>query len=269
MKQTKLLKLFSGILIMSFITISCSDDPASSNEDPPELPMSQMVEPDVSYFQDNPPQNNDSNYAEAYYYGVGLGSFAFITQSYLGYFSPANSEDADFKDGKWIWEYSYSFDGQSVSVVLTAEDTGNFVDWEMLWSVDDGQGNSFDDYRIIEGSIAKDGSSGSWTFNTLSSDSGDEVPALITEWSSSGENNLETQIDFYGDSDGELVSRYTYSQDENEFMVTLSEESENNDYVVFWDDQAMTGYFQTESDPNTRQCWDSNYQDVVCATVGY
>jgi hypothetical protein len=267
MKQSTILKFFSGILILSLISISCSEDPASSNEDPPELPEFQMAEPDISYFESNPPQNNNSNYAEAYYYGVGLGSFATITQSYLGYFSQANSNEVDFKDGKWSWEYSYSFQGQSVSVELIAEDNGDFVDWEMLWSFDDGEGNSYTDYQVITGSIAKDGSAGNWTFNALDPDSGDEEPALVTEWSSSGEDNLETQVDFY--TDGALFSTYSYSQNDNEFMVSLSQESEQDDFIVFWDGDAMTGYLQTESDPTSRRCWDSNYEDVLCATVGY
>ncbi|MAL16570.1 MAG: hypothetical protein CL670_09655 [Balneola sp.] len=267
MKQSRIIKLLSGILIISLVTISCSDDPASSNEDPPQLPEFQTAEPDISYFQNNTPQNSNSTYYEAYYYGLGLSSFATLIQGYTGFFAQANSEDVDFKDGKWTWEYSFSAQGQSGSVKLIAEENGNSINWEMLWSFDDGQGNSYTDYRIIEGSIAKDGDSGSWTFNSLDPDSGEEEPVLITEWSSSGDDNLETQSDFY--TDGTLESTYTYSQNDNEFMITLSNESEQEDFVVFWDDEAMTGYLQEESDPTSRRCWDSNFEDVLCATVGY
>jgi len=252
---------------MSLVTISCGDDPVSTNEDPPELPEFQNVEADISYFQNNPPQNSNTNYSEAYGYGVSLGSLTFVTQGYLGFFSQANSDEVEFKNGQWIWEYSYSFEGQSVSIKLIAEESGDFVDWQMLWSFDDGQGNSYTDYRLVEGSIAKDGTSGSWTFNSLNPDSGEEEPVFVSTWSTSGDDNLEIQSEFY--DGGSLISTFNYSKNDNEFMVSVSEVEAQNDIIVFWDDSAMTGYLQTESDSSTRKCWDSNYEDVTCSSVGY
>jgi len=261
------LKQIALVILLSFVAVSCSDDAVSSNDDAPELPEFQNAEPDLSYFQNNPPQNNDSNYSDAYYYGIGLGSFGFITQSYLAFFSQATTNDADFRNGKWVWEYSYSFEGQSVSIELISEEIGDFVEWDMLWSADDGQGNSYTDYRVVEGRIKKDGSSGTWVFNNLNPDSGDEVLELETNWSSTGDNNLQTQVDFY--ENGIITSSYNYSQDENEFLVSLSETDSQDDITVFWDDIALTGYYQEGSSTSTRFCWDSSYQDVSCSAVGY
>lgn len=267
MRNSRVITLFSVVLLFSFALISCGDDPTSANEDPPVLPTFENIEPDLSYFESNQPQQSNSNYSEAYYYGVGLGSIAFTSQAYVSFFSLADSENADFKNGKWVWEYSYSYEGESVSIKLTAEPDGDFINWEMLWSFDDGQGNSITDYAIVTGRIASDGNSGSWTFNALNPDTNEEEPVLISEWSTSGENNLEIETDYY--DSGSVVTTYTYTQNDNEFTVFLSDTDEENDLTVFWDDEAMTGYLQIGSDSSNRSCWDSNFEDVACASVGY
>ncbi|MGN8224337.1 hypothetical protein [Gracilimonas sp. BCB1] len=94
-----------------------------------------------------------------------------------------------------------------------------------------------------------------------------EEPVLISEWSTSGENNLEIETDYY--DSGSVVTTYTYTQNDNEFTVFLSDTDEENDLTVFWDDEAMTGYLQIGSDSSNRSCWDSNFEDVACASVGY
>ena len=267
MRNSKVTKLFSLILLFSFTVISCGDDPASSNSEPPVLPEFENLEPDLSYFESNPPENSNSNYSEAYYYGLSLGSIAFTSQIYLGFFSLAESEQADFNSGEWVWSYDYSYEGESVSIRLTAEENGNFIDWKMYWSYDDGQGNAVTDYLMVEGSIASDGSAGSWTFNTLNPDTNEEEPVLTSEWTSSGEGNLELETDYY--DSGSIVTTYTYTQEDNQFTVFYSDTNEENDVTVFWDDKALTGYYQLGSDSSTRSCWDNSYQDVTCSSIGY
>lgn len=267
MHNARVLKLFSVILFFSVTLLSCGDDPVSSNEEPPVLPTFENIEPDLSYFESNPPEESNTNYSDAYYYGLSLGSVAFTSQVYLSFFSLAESEEVDFKNGKWIWEYTYSYEGESVSIKLTAEKNGDFIDWEMLWSFDDGQGTSITDYSVVTGSTASDGTSGSWTFNTLNPDTNQEEPVLVSEWTSSGEGNLEIQTDYY--DAGSVVTTYTFTQDGNEFTVFFSDTDEENDITVFWDEEALTGYYQLGSDSSSRACWDSSYQDVTCSSVGY
>lgn len=265
MKNTFNIKIFAIAVMLSLTAASCGDDPVSVNEDPPELPEFENVAADLSYFENNTPQNNDSNYAEAYYLGLGIGSLSMITQSYTGFFGMADSETASFEDGKWIWNYDYSYEDITVSITLIAEESANTINWEMLWSADDGQGNAFDNYRVVEGSIAKDGKSGSWTFNDLNTDTNEEEPVFVTEWSSMGENTFQSQTTYLEDNGTETV--WSYEQDGNHYTVQFSDPDETNDITVFWDTETGTGYYQTGTDP--KLCWDSSYQDVSCSSVGY
>ena len=267
MNQSRVIKLFSVVLLFSFTLMSCGDDPVSQKGDPPVLPQFDNIEPDLSYFEANPPQNSNTNYAEAYYFGIGMGSVALSSQTYLSFLSLASNEDAKYKDGQWVWEYSYSYEGETIDIRLVAEETGNSVVWEMLWSYDDGQGNSFSDYKVIEGEVANDGSSGNWTFNTLNPDTNEEEPSLVANWTSSGANNIEVVTEFYDSNT--LLATYTFSQNDNEFTVLFEDSQQQDDVLVFWDDEALTGYYQVGSDTSSRKCWDSNYQDVTCADVGY
>lgn len=258
-------KLFGALFVLLFILTSCGDDPTSVTEDPPKIPKLQNVQTDLTYFQENPPQNENSNYSQAYSIGIGIGSLASISQFYMSPFSLAEQEEPDFVDGRWEWNYDYTFEGQSVSITLIAEEVDNFIEWEMLWSGDDGQGNSFEDYRLVEGRTAVDGTSGSWTFNALNPDTNEEEPALRTEWIISGENNLQSETSYF-DEEG-TITAWTYNQVENEFTVEFSDPNEENNVIVFWDTDAETGYYQYGN--QDKLCWDSNFQDLNCSDVGY
>ncbi|MEQ8525710.1 hypothetical protein [Gracilimonas sp.] len=266
MRNSRVIKLLSALLLFSFTIISCGEDPVSSNEDPPVLPEFENVEPDLSYFTDNPPQNSNSNYSQAYGYGVAIGGITSFAQIYTSSFTTATSEDASFEDGQWVWEYTYSYQGESASVSLIAEESDGFINWEMTWTIDS-QEFSLENYTILEGRVATDGSSGNWTFNNLNSETNTEEPFLVTEWSVSGENNFESETDYY--QDGSVVTSYTFTQNSNEFTVTYSDVDSESDITVFWDNEAGTGYYQSGSDSANRLCWDDTYQDVTCSSVGY
>ncbi|MDR9418456.1 hypothetical protein [Gracilimonas sp.] len=183
----KTAKLLSLLIVLSLLLNACGgDDPASTDDgDPPQFPEFENIEADLSYFENNSQslnQENTANFSEAYFYATGLSAVTASGLFYTSFFSSANQSEAEFNDGEWRWEYSYSYEGESVSIVLTSREVGDNILWEMTWSFDDGQGNSFEDYTMIEGSTAKDGSSGSWTFNSLNPDSNQEEPFMETNW---------------------------------------------------------------------------------------
>ncbi|MDZ7807025.1 MAG: hypothetical protein U5K71_07905 [Gracilimonas sp.] len=259
------IRLFSIILLMSlFVWTSCGgDDPVSGvDQDPPSLPQFEQIEPDLSYFMENNPKiQTTDNFYEGKSYVMGLLMFGQFSQVYSSFFSSASSESAEFNDGVWTWTYSYSFEGQSVSIELTAQELVDVIIWEMNWSFDDGQGNSFENYTMVEGTTAKDGLSGSWTFNSLNPDNSTEEPFMISEWERSGDDQYELITSFYDEGvQGEEF--YTFTQNGTSFDVTYVYGSET--IIVHWDSSTQTGYYQIGDDPNNRYCWDSQFQDVSC-----
>ncbi|MEX0724468.1 MAG: hypothetical protein WD357_09835 [Gracilimonas sp.] len=271
MKHANTIKLSSLLVIFALFLSACGDDPASSNdEEPPEFPEFENIEADLSYFEENSQiigQENYGNFTEAYYSALGLSSITASGVFYTSFFNSANQNEAEFNDGEWRWEYSYSFEGESVSIVLTSRDLGDNVVWEMNWSFDDGQGNAVEDYTMIEGSIAKDGSSGSWTFNSLDPETNNETPFMETTWERSGDDSFESTTEYFGDGDD--VVTYTYVQDGDLFDVTYSGSNIDANVYVHWNTSLQNGYYQQGNDDNNRNCWNADFTDINCSDVGY
>jgi hypothetical protein len=260
-------RLFTAILIMTmFVWASCgSDDPVSGMEgDPPSLPQFEEIEPDLSYFTENNPKvQTTNNFYNGKSYAMGLVMFGQFSQIYGSFFSSASTEGAEFNDGVWSWSYSYAFEGQSISIVLTAEELTDVIRWEMNWSFDDGQGNSFENYTMVAGTTAKDGNSGNWTFNSLDPDTNTEEPFMVSEWERNGEDQYELTTSFY-DNGGQGEEFYTFTQNGTSFDITYVYGEES--ILVHWDTATETGYYQIGDDPNNRFCWDSQFQDVSCGS---
>jgi hypothetical protein len=271
MKYSNTIKLSSFLLIFVLFLTACGDDPASSvNEDPPEFPEFENIDADLSYFEQNSEstnQENTSNFTEAYFYATGLSTVTASGLFYTAFFNSANQSEAEFNDGIWRWEYSYSYEGETASIVLTSQEIGDNIVWEMNWSYDDGQGNSFEDYTMIEGSVAKDGSSGSWRFNSLNPDNNQEEPFMETTWERSGDENFESTTEFFGEGAG--VQTYTYTQNGNVFDVTYNDTGSDNNIYVHWNTSLQTGYYQEGTGTAERYCWNDSFTNVDCSTVGY
>ncbi|MEX0722188.1 MAG: hypothetical protein WD059_16030 [Balneolaceae bacterium] len=261
-KRTHIPKLLLLTLVYSLFAVSCGNDPASStSEDTPEFPSFEQTQPDLSYF-DNTPQKSEAhldteNYYMAQSYAVGLSGVLMLGQFYSGFFQGADPNESDFRDGSWVWDYTYSEQGVSANILLVATDTGNSIEWTMTMSYDYGDGEAVEDYTLIEGSVAKDESSGTWTFNSLDA-SNEEIPALVTTWTQASEDEKEINIDIYDET--ELSGTFNYQENGSEFTLSLSENVED-DITIFWDTDLMIGYLQVGSE---RSCWDSDFQSVAC-----
>jgi hypothetical protein len=264
MNKSRVIKLFSLLLLFSFTAISCGDDPVSAKKDPPTFPEFSNIQPDLSYFENNNPQKaaTYTNFYAGASYALGLSAISSFGTIYAGYFTGADNEDATYKDGQWVWEYQYGYERAMVKVVLTAKDTGSFTEWAMNWSFDDGQGESFEDYTMIEGKTANDGTSGSWTFNAQAPEnSSAEVPFLKSDWTRESDTKMTITTKMYNDAGGVDVV-YTFSQDANDFSASV--EDNDGKIIVVWNTDTMTGYYQNKV--GERFCWDENFQDVACAS---
>lgn len=255
-------KGFSFVVLMLLI-ISCSDNSSSpdSEGEAPTLPSLDAIQPDLSYFTENNPQKakqTANNFNAAKTLATSLSFYASYGQFYGAFFQSAGQSNAEFQDGSWVWDYTYSYEGESVSVVLTSRETGNDFLWDMTWSY---QGNqeSFDDYTVIEGRTAKDGNSGSWTFNSLEPNSSNEIPVLITEWEKESDTEVSTSTKIY--DSGQEVASFGYSQNGSAFNMTVNDLENQSESIISWNTDTMTGYYETDGE---QKCWDSNFQDTEC-----
>lgn len=261
MKIHKLLKKGALLAVLSLLLFSCSDNPSSSDDEAPEFPSFEAIQPDLSYFQNNNPQKTQqtsNNFNNGKTIALSLGSFTSFSQIYAGLFQSASQSGAELEDGRWVWDYGYSYQNESVSVVLTARESGNDILWDMTWSFQ-GTEESIDDYTVVEGRTAKDGSNGSWTFNSLDPNSSEEVPVLVTTWEKQSDSEVTIEMTYY---DGNTASgSFIYTQDSDEHLITASDGSDG-ETNVYWNTDSMEGYYESDGE---RNCWDSNFQDTTCS----
>lgn len=247
--------------------LGCGDN--STGPDPseaPELPelQNEQAQMDVSFFQNTNPKAlaaaasaTTNNYEDGQSTALGASGIFLNGNTYQGFISAAGQQDPSFNNGVWEWTYSYSYQGTSLEIRTTAEELNNEVRWAQYWTYSDNEGNSYDDYKIFEGTVSNDGSSGSWTFNALDPNGTQEIPAIETSWEITSDTQKELLAEFY-DNSGNLVGTYEYIQDGAEHTLTISPVGESP-VIVFWNTDTGAGYIQRDG---TQYNWNSNQQDV-------
>ncbi len=255
--------LFIGI-------VSCLDNSTNSPGpgEPPSLPQIQQesTKPDVSFFEDHQPKmlakGDTSNYYKARNIAL-LNGVSFVSISfYNDFLLEAESAEPTYNDeaGHWEWVYSYNYEGMDVEIRLTAESTGNMIEWAQYWTYDSGQGYGFDNYKVFEGTINEDGSEGNWVFNTLVPDADNEVPAIEFEWTIESEEQRNIRIKYY-ESIGVTIGTVEYDQHGSEHFVNINNPDADN-ILIFWNSETNKGYIQ---EGGVRECWDENLKNMPCS----
>ncbi|HLR24880.1 MAG TPA: hypothetical protein VK112_03360 [Fodinibius sp.] len=248
----------------------CGDDsstgPGTKDEAPTIPELSVYAQPDITFFENNQPpekkgkaKSNYSNYSNANF-KVTFGTlFASMGQIYLGLLGPAYNQSPDFKDGRWVWSYDYSADGESISIRYTAKEQASSIKWQMFMSGDFGEGSSFNDYKLMEGTTRDDGTKGNWTFNVLNDDNSKEVPAIKTEWNAESDTERTISTGIYGE--GSLDTSIDYDQSGVEHTMTIEDANGSEKDIIFWNTDTKTGYV---IDDGTKMCWDENLANIPC-----
>ena len=263
---TKYLLFISLLLLL----IGCGSDDTTGPDvgKAPELPtvLNSQAQPDVSFFQENQPQNSAITASETTNYSTaqalatsGIGLFG-VGQIYSGFVTPAQQADPDFQDGRWAWEYSYTFEGQTAELRLTAEEVTGGFDWEMFISFDDGQGTAIEDYKVLEGTTNESGSEGTWIFNALDIESNQETKAFTSSWTVTDDSQKNSAFEAF-DENGSVVATGLYNQDTPEYTLSLTF-SDSDDLSIFWNTETNEGYIQ---EGTLTQCWDEQFQNVDCS----
>lgn len=257
------------ILIFTFCFaafISCSNK--STGPDPEEAPtipqlQSEAARPDVSFFQDNQPKEftGVANAETNNFYSAKIVASTLIVnhiQFYSSFIEAARNEEPSYDNGTWEWSYSYSYEGMSVDMRLTAQDTGGQTDWALYWTLESEE-VSFEDYRVLEGTVNNDGTEGSWTFNTLAPGSNEEIPAISYTYQITSDTEKTVTAEYFDES-GVVIGTMNYEEDQPDYLLTITN-SGSDDVMIYWNTETNEGYFQEGSE---QRCWDSNFQDVPC-----
>lgn len=267
------IRLTAALVVLTVALSACGDSGTNASEDtPPELPNLEYSQPDVSYFQNNSVKAKSAspNYLAAQSIVLGFSGLNNIGQLYGGFISSAPSGEASFNDGVWEWTYSYSYAGASSEMRLTAEESGDATSWSLFWSFNDGQGNSVENYNLMNGTVQNDGLSGDWTWNSLDPETNTPIPVLTSSWIADGESEHTVDVEVFGEDSGNVESTINFDQSGNDFMMVVNNAGTSSDIEIYWNPETGFGYI--DEGTNERLCWDSSsttIEDVDCSEAGF
>ncbi|MFN1833779.1 hypothetical protein AB2B38_000850 [Balneola sp. MJW-20] len=255
MKQSRFTVLFVLIAMMGMgILQSCSDDPASSNEQPPAIPDLSTVIPDFNYFNQQKAkaaagENYNSAAVQAQTLGLLMQGFSAFPNSILQF---AQQQQARLNNGVWEWSYSISEGNESFSIRTTAERTSSGVEWNSYLTYSGGQsGPAIENYRYMGGTVAEDGLSGVWNIYAFESDD-----VISFDWTKN--SDTDSTIEFDLSTETETLT-LTYTLDGPNNTITVVEGS--NTTVIYWNTDTNTGYID---DGTERVCWDATLENTAC-----
>jgi hypothetical protein len=263
MSYRVLLLLFS----VSLVLFACSDDALSPDSDPPILPDLENIAPDIDFFESNTPGQGpfDELYSN-YYEGSNYALSGFLTYSIFASFPAAflsftEGVEPEFKDGKWVWTYSHSFDGESFELRIEADADiiNDRIDWEIFLSIDSADVEfNVENFLFLNGFTNLNGSIGEWGF-FIPDDGAGESAAFTTKWNiqSATERDLEIRI-----SDPDEISDFVmeYSQSGTEHWMDYSDFVGQEIIQIYWNTANNTGYIQIDDE---RKCWADNFTNEV------
>lgn len=217
---------YTLLIVILFVGLTgCGDDSSTgpdTNEEAPTIPdLATYSQPDISFFQNNNPQkatvSTTNNYQTAKATVTVGSSVSMIGTLFLGYINPAYSEDPQFSNGKWEWSYSGSAEGASFSITTTAAPQGNRYKWTTVASGDDGEGNSYNNLKIMEGTTTKDGKEGQWSFYLYDNDNTTVTGSFNSEWKAQSETNRELTVNLKDNGTVEVKVTYTENSPNHNF----------------------------------------------------
>ncbi len=257
-------------VLLGLFVISCSSssDSDETNNNPPSLPtaINKDAQPDLSFFIDNQPKVQSTTIADTsnYYYArnsvLGFSSFYTFGSVYSGFLQAANQQDATFTEGEWQWSYMYSYGNETAEILLTSREVADRWEWVLYLTYDDGQGNSYENYKVMEGTVSEDGLQGTWTFNSLNPETNQEVKAFDNSWMVTSDDEKVFSVKAYAE-DGSVDFSADYIQNSSDYDLTYMF-SDSNDWQVLWNTDSNIG---SVDDGTEIRCWDENFVNAPCS----
>jgi len=256
-------KYYLWIVATLVLFMGCSDSASGpGSEEAPQVPefYSQETNPDLSLYENNDTGGETmSNYNEARGIALSMGFTFTIVEGFAPFFDDARSADnKNFNNGVWEWSFTDSYEGNTAEIRLTAEESESETTWAMYWTFDDGEGNSYEDAEVLEGTVANDGSEASWAIRTPNPSTGEVNLILDYAWSMPADDQLTVDLTAY-ETSGSTTGSFEYEQNGSEHTFTLDDQDDN--VTIFWNSDTKAGYIEENG---MKQCWDENLQNTPC-----
>lgn len=189
-----------------------------------------------------------------------------------------DKNEADKTDSGYVWDYEiHSIEtGESFFIEVTASEANNDIKWSVIAELDSDE-FGFEEQQIMEGTTARDGSTGQWNLDLEITEIDFFVESTIS-WVMEDETLTEMVLDLSIMDEGDLVEtegKYELFDntgriyDAKVYTPELEETSQNSPYGI-----DFTDFFEVEWDINSGEgfikigaesfCWDENQETISC-----
>ncbi len=260
MRNLKLKNYAAFFLALIIVFSACSDSGTGVDEVAPEIPNLEEGIPEFGFFKSKVKDHAEILAGENFIIAATLTSsieaimtgFSSLPTSFT---ASAEGVDASLENGVWVWSYTSSGAGASVTIRLTAEVKTEQTDWAMYLSATSSE-LSFDDYKFIDGFVKNTSNEGQWNFYNFDAQS--SSPVMSYNWDIESDTDATFTITF-GESS---FSGLEYVKDLPDNTLTITDENSATS-VIYWDSNTGTGYFQNSTQGQV--CWDENGDNVSCS----
>ena len=272
MLRNKLQLALLTLLGAAFMVLSCSDDPSSVQEQPPELPPASSMEMDFSTFESQKAKSQSEvktieNFSRAV--GAALVMKTVVDVNLIiprALLTAAANADAELnEDGEWEWEYTRTVDGNDYGVRLVATSVAeDSLNWDCyVTNTQLGVENRL----FFSGTTGEEGTNGTWTYFSLRSPETEQEVSQL-DWAVNGEDDVELRLEVLTDRNGYAGDYIEYTFDGTLKTATYYDESDDETTEIQINIQTNVGYFISPDYNNGQQaCWDEDFQDIACSEL--
>ncbi len=287
MRLSNIFNLFIILMLAGALAACDSSTSSSVDEDPPEPMEFSDIQMDLEIFQQagrTVPEFDAKNMAAdiAEYLGEGtqaeqMSPYEFagmmavaadgIFQSYGMlpniYFNEDMWGDPELDGNTWVWEFSETIEGESFTIRVTAEETGDIVNWELRYSFSSPDEPDVDNALLMSAEIREDGTSGTWALYSFFEETGENNPELEFEFVIEGDITTLLEMRIMEDVSGNFENLLYEVVEEIASLSFLMGEVPFT--YIEWNRDTWAGFIESDDYNNgIRSCWDSNLQTTEC-----
>lgn len=166
------------------------------------------------------------------------------------------------EDGWYVWNYTFTDSGHTVSLKLRGRVDGAIVSWRM--EVSDPQAvPAMQDFLWFTGETRLQNDRGTWTFNDRRN--GSPVPVAQIQWYNGAERDRSLTFRNVDAVSPDFEDALEYRVADALVSVTFTDASGPGTFDITWNETTGAGSLRVPDYNNgERACWDTAQQNTVC-----
>lgn len=263
-----MLKRLLLFTVTCLLLVSCSDDPSTFTDDPPELPPVASMDVDMATLTGSTQAKTAATQSGDYYiqavFRAGIIKKVIDTNLLIpkNLLIAARDTVAQLNDNQqWEWNYSYTGNTGDFGVRLVAERiASSVVNWSFFVTADHLE---LENHLLITGTTKNEGQEGTWTYNGLRDPENAQHLSEIN-WSIQ-EEQIDLRLDILSDRLVVAGSYIDFSFDGEQKSLEYYDAGEDRTIYIAWNVDTKAGSIIAPDINNGEEaCWDEQQENVSC-----